>query len=47
MQGTPHDVQILGQVLLEIGDAWNALKAATRASLRFILLNLVYLSYIK
>lgn len=35
------------QVLLEIGDAWNALKAATRASLRFILLNLVYLSYIK
>ncbi|KAG4958460.1 hypothetical protein JHK87_035093 [Glycine soja] len=27
------------QVLLETGDAWNALKAATRASMRFILLN--------
>lgn len=29
------------QVLLEIGDAWNALKAAMRVSLFFIL-NLVY-----
>lgn len=35
------------QVLLETGDAWNALKAATRASMRFILLNHVYLIYIR
>lgn len=40
------DVPILheqkAQVLLEIGDTWNALKAATRASGNLILFNLVY-----
>ena len=37
------DVSVLqeqkAQVLLEIGDAWNALKAATRESMRHMLFN--------
>lgn len=43
------DVPVLheqkAQVLLEIGDAWNALKAATRMSTHCILLNHVRLMY--